>query len=351
MQKTASTIVIAFLAGIIVAGGTAYIVSSLHRDGVTQPSRQLAQVQTPAVPVAPPPAAQEVNSAAAPAQPMQQPAHQQQSAVAKPAPEKTTVARSRKPHPGVERRSAPQPEASADEASAAPQPAEPETPQNVPDETDIASNQPGGSQPAATGPSHPPEPDHALNPPPGTQTAPPPPRNPQTITLPAGTQLPVRVNETISTDTNYSGDAFTATLEKPVVMNGFVIADRGARVTGKVVQAEKAGRVKGVAALQLALTQLHTTDGQTVNIVTTPWDKRGASSKKGDTAKVAGGAALGAIIGAIAGGGRGAAIGAGAGGAAGTGVVLTQRGKSATVPSETRLIFTLDNPVTITERL
>ena len=61
--------------------------------------------------------------------------------------------------------------------------------------------------------------------------------------------------------------------------------------------------------------------------------------------------ALGAIIGAIAGGGKGAAIGAGTGGAAGTGVVLTQRGKAATIPSETRLIFTLDNPVTITERL
>jgi hypothetical protein len=342
MQKSASTIVIAFLAGIIVAGGTAYVVSSLHQNRVP-PSQQLAQVQPAAAPAAQPPTAQAVNPVptAAPAQPT----------VSKPAPEKAAVTRSRKPHPGVERRNQPQPEANADEASAASQPTQPEAAQSVADDADAASNQQGATQQGPTRQSNTPEPDHALNPPPGTQTAPAPPRDPQTITLPAGTQLPVRVNETISTDTNYSGDTFTATLEKPVVMNGFVIAERGARVTGKVVQADKAGRVKGVAALQLALTQLHTTDGQTVNIVTTPWDKRGASSKKRDTAEMVGGAALGAIIGAIAGGGKGAAIGAGTGGAAGTGVVLTQRGNAATIPSETRLIFTLENPVTITERL
>jgi hypothetical protein len=159
------------------------------------------------------------------------------------------------------------------------------------------------------------------------------------------------VNEKISTDTNYSGDTFTATLEQPIVVDGFVIADRGARLTGKVVSAEKAGRVKGMSELVLALTQLHTTDGQTVNIETSTFNKQGDSSRKRDAAEVAGGAALGAIIGAIAGGGKGAAIGAGAGGAAGTGAVLTTRGKAAVIPSETRLTFTLSNSVSLTEKL
>ena len=136
------------------------------------------------------------------------------------------------------------------------------------------------------------------------------------------------------------------------MVDGYVIADRGSRVIGKVLKAEKAGRVKGLADLSLALTQIHTTDGQTVAIQTAPWDKEGPTSKKKDAAEVAGGAALGAIIGALAGGGRGKpAVGAGAGGAAGTGAVLTTRGKPAEIASETPVTFSLNNDVPITEHL
>jgi hypothetical protein len=67
-------------------------------------------------------------------------------------------------------------------------------------------------------------------------------------------------------------------------------------------------------------------------------------------AKVGAVTAIGAAIGAIAGGGKGAAIGAATGGAAGTGGVLATRGKSTTLPSETRISFRLRNAVTITER-
>jgi hypothetical protein len=169
--------------------------------------------------------------------------------------------------------------------------------------------------------------------------------------LASGTDITVRINENISTNTNYTGDTFTASLDHPIIVDGFVIADRGSRVIGRVLKAEKAGRVKGVADLSLALTQIHTTDGQTVNIQTTPWDKEGPTSKKRDTAEVAGGAALGAIIGAIAGGGKGAAIGAGAGGAAGTGTAMATRGKPAEIEAETRVTFSLSNDVGITEHL
>ena len=120
----------------------------------------------------------------------------------------------------------------------------------------------------------------ALTPPPGTQTAPPPPREPKTVAIPAGTTLTVRVNETLSTETNYSGDTFTASLDKPLVVDGFVIADRGARVIGKITQAQKAGRVKGVSELALALTQIHTTDGQTVAIETTPGPSKVRKARK-----------------------------------------------------------------------
>jgi hypothetical protein len=146
------------------------------------------------------------------------------------------------------------------------------------------------------------------------------------------------------------GDGFTATLDQPLVVDGLVIAERGARLEGRVVQSERAGRVKGVSDLAIELTQLTTSDGQRVRIETESFVKHGQTSKKEDAAKIGGGAALGAIIGAIAGGGKGAAIGTAVGGAAGTGTVVGTRGKAVSIDPETRISFRLRNSVTITER-
>jgi hypothetical protein len=180
--------------------------------------------------------------------------------------------------------------------------------------------------------------------------APAPPPRPHVVTLAAGTSVFIRLGETLSTEHNYTGDTFRATLEQPIVMDGFVIADRGSKVLGQIVNAERAGRVRGVSDLNLNLTEINTTDGQQVRITTDAFEKHGPSSTREDTAKIAGGAALGAIIGALGGGGKGAAIGAGAGGAAGTAAVLATRGKAAIIPTETRMQFRLTNPVTITEK-
>ncbi len=174
---------------------------------------------------------------------------------------------------------------------------------------------------------------------------------PHVVTLQAGTNLNVRLLETLSTNHNYTGDTFRGTLESPIVLDGFIIADKGSKVLGRIVNAQKAGRIEGLSDLTLALSEINTTDGQRVRIETSSFDKKGPNSMGEDSAKIAGGAALGAIIGAMAGGGKGAAIGAGAGGAAGTGTVLATRGKPAVIPSETRLSFRLTNPVTITEKL
>jgi hypothetical protein len=175
-------------------------------------------------------------------------------------------------------------------------------------------------------------------------------KQPHVVTLAAGTNFTVRLREALNSDRNAAGDVFQASLETPVIADGFVIADRQSKVAGRVVQAKAAGRVKGLAALTLALSAINTTDGQQIPIETDAYEKWGNSSVKADTAKIAGGAALGAIIGALAGGGKGAAIGAGTGGAAGTGVALGTRGASAFIPSESIITFRLAHPVTITER-
>ncbi len=167
---------------------------------------------------------------------------------------------------------------------------------------------------------------------------------PHVVTLQSGTNLDVRLAETVSTDRKYAGDTFLATLETPLVIDGFIIADKGSRVLGKIAGLQK-------ALMQLTVTEINTTDGQRVPVETGLFEKRAADNRGHDAAKIGGGAALGAIIGAIAGGGKGAAIGAGAGAGAGTGAVLLGRNKSISFPAETQLTFQLARPVTITEKL
>lgn len=181
--------------------------------------------------------------------------------------------------------------------------------------------------------------------------SPPPPPEPKKVTLRSGTLLAVRLAESLSSDHVQVGDAFSATLDQPLVVEGFVIAERGARVHGKVISAERAGRVKGLSQLSLQLTQLHTADGQKVPIQTEVFVREGPKSLGNDAAKVGVAAGLGAAIGAIFGGGRGAGIGAGAGGAAGAGTVMATRGKPVVLPVETRLSFRLKDAVTVTEKL
>jgi hypothetical protein len=176
-------------------------------------------------------------------------------------------------------------------------------------------------------------------------------RVPHTVTLAAGTLLPVRIGETLSSAHSQIGDTFLATLTQPLVIDGFVIAERGARVEGRVVDAAQAGRVRGLSHLGISVVRLATSDGQNIRIRTEPYVKDGGSSTGTDAAKIGGGAALGAIIGAIAGGGKGAAIGAGAGGAVGAGDVMLTHGPSAEIKVETRVTFRVQDSVTITERL
>jgi hypothetical protein len=176
-------------------------------------------------------------------------------------------------------------------------------------------------------------------------------RKPETVTIPAGTVLKVRLNQSLSSELNENGDGFSATLEEPVIVNGFVIAEKGSRLDGRVVDAIRAGRVKGVAKLSIRLTTLHTADRQRVSIFTEEFVNNGKKSAGKDATRVAVGAGIGAAMGAIFGGGAGAAIGAATGGGLGAGSVLVTRGQAAELAVETRIPFRLRDDVTITENL
>lgn len=184
----------------------------------------------------------------------------------------------------------------------------------------------------------PPEQVQAPEPPP-----PPPPRN---ITVRTGTPIAIRLIDGINSETNRINDTFQAALDEPIVVDGVVVADRGATVMGRVVQAQQSGRVAGVAEMTIDLTRLQTVSGD-MDIASDTMMKKADTTHGRDAATAGGMAGVGAIIGGIAGGRMGAGIGAAAGGAAGAGTVMATKGKPVKLDPETRLTFRLRAPITV----
>src|SRR5208282_5738022 len=61
---------------------------------------------------------------------------------------------------------------------------------------------------------------------------PPPPQPPQKITIPAGTQLTVRLNDPLDSERNQVGDTFHGSLSAPIVIDGDTVIPSGADVVG-----------------------------------------------------------------------------------------------------------------------
>jgi len=169
---------------------------------------------------------------------------------------------------------------------------------------------------------------------------------PAQITIPAGTYVTVRVDQFLSSDKNQVGDGFSATIARPLVADGVVVARRGLTLGGKVTEATKAGRVKGVSRLGLQLISLTLVDGQQLPIQTELDSLKGTTSNGRDATAMAATTGTGAAIGAAAAGGVGAGIGAGAGLIASTIGVLVTRGRPTEVYPEAQLTFRLAKPVT-----
>src|SRR6266404_4025448 len=127
--------------------------------------------------------------------------------------------------------------------------------------------------------------------------------------IPVGTELQVRINENLTSETAQPGDQFTASLVNSIEdENGKIIFGRGAYISGRVISAKPSGRLSDSGELVLSISSIRS-GSQTANITVGPYEVKGQSHTGSNTGKIGGGAALGAIIGGIAGGGKGAAIG------------------------------------------
>lgn len=177
-------------------------------------------------------------------------------------------------------------------------------------------------------------------------------RGPRSVTIPAGTMITVRLQETLTSATKEKDTSFNVSLDAPLIVNGLAIAERGSLHKGRIVELNRAGRAASRARMGLELTELTLSDGQVIEVKTDPFRHEGESAERGSTLRrTATWAAIAASIGAMASGGKGAAIGAGIGAASGAGSVVLTKNPEAVLASETRITFRLREPVTVTEKI
>lgn len=168
----------------------------------------------------------------------------------------------------------------------------------------------------------------------------------ETITIPAGTVVVVRLGETLSSNGSHAGEGFSASVARPVVVDGKTVIEQGAPARGTVVDAKGMGHFKGGAMLEVRLNSV-TINGREHNIQTAAVEREIKGKGKRSAGFIGGGAGAGALIGALAGGGKGAAIGALAGGGAGTAGAAFTGNKEIVMAAESAISFKLTKAVEV----
>jgi hypothetical protein len=159
--------------------------------------------------------------------------------------------------------------------------------------------------------------------------------------IPAGQELDVRLQSTLSSETAAVEQRFEATTAVDVMQNGRVLIPAGSTVRGVVSGVKKAGRIDRTGSLTLSFDEM-VVNGRSIPIrgMATNVFESGGIREEGGTAGV--GAGAGAVIGGILGGVKGAVVGAviGAGGA-----IAATDGKDITLPAGSIIRIRLDSPV------
>jgi hypothetical protein len=151
----------------------------------------------------------------------------------------------------------------------------------------------------------------------------------------------------IDSTRNRSGEEFAASVDSPVVVGDRVLASHGADARVRLVDASSAGRVSGRSELQLELISV-SINGVPYTTKSGYYEQHGGSRGTRTAETVGGGAVLGALVGGLLGRGKGAAIGSVVGAGAGTAAQVSTHGQQVKIPAETKLDFTLKDPVTVT---
>ncbi|HEV2646583.1 MAG TPA: hypothetical protein VGU46_09485 [Acidobacteriaceae bacterium] len=170
---------------------------------------------------------------------------------------------------------------------------------------------------------------------------------PADVNVPAGTQLTIRINESINVKNTAPGTRFDGELaESWRDANGRVVLPKGTPVGGIVDESHRRGHFKGASILELRLTSL-TLNGTRYPLETRDIRETKKGKGKRSAAFIGGGTGLGMLIGGIASGGTGLLIGGLAGGGAGTAAAGLTGNRDLVIPAESIVHFRLADDLTL----
>ena len=167
---------------------------------------------------------------------------------------------------------------------------------------------------------------------------------PTGITVPAGTEIRVRLLDSIDADITGVGERFQAHLDAPIKVGRQIVVPNHTDATVQVMRVEQSGAIKGSDEVALRLYDITLENGRSYRLTTNYPEHRGKGKGRKTVRNAAIGSAVGAVVGGVFGGGKGAAIGAALGGGGGI-TASTLRGTKLRIPSESRLKFVLRAPL------
>jgi hypothetical protein len=163
------------------------------------------------------------------------------------------------------------------------------------------------------------------------------------VTISAGTEIQVKMIDSIISKTSQVGSLFHSSLYAPITFGNQVVIPKGTDVYIKLVNAKSAGSIKGSSELEVVLDHL-VVQGQSIPLDSSSVRQKSTSRGKQTATRTVIGGGAGAILGGMIGGGKGAAIGAGVGAGGTFAYQALTKGPEVRIPAQTILTFTLSEP-------
>ena len=181
------------------------------------------------------------------------------------------------------------------------------------------------------------------------------------MSLPAGTAVKVKLENTLSTFSSKSGDPFSGRVTEAVMLDGKTVIPVGASVQGRVTKVSEPRRIAGKPTIGIFPETVVLPNGEryTLNAtlvdtnqrhgtdVNTEGQFKGAGHDGKDLTEIGMGTGGGMLVGGLIGGGEGVLIG-GTVGATATVAHWLGKHRSAMLPSGTELVMELSRPMVMT---
>ncbi len=204
---------------------------------------------------------------------------------------------------------------------------------------DLRSRARGDAAPAYSTPPPPTPAPVAVQPVPAPRTSP----SASGTEVPAGTELDVRLLNSLNSGTTQVEDRFEASTLADLSIDGRTVVPAGSILRGVVSAVQPATRTNRTARMTISFDQI-TVDGRSYPIRATVTQALQGEGIKGEVGRVGVGAGVGAILGGILGGFKGALAGILIGGG---GTIAATEGKEIELPQGTVLRLRFDSPVTL----